>query len=231
MCSVSIIVPVFNSNKSLKRCLDSIRMQTFKDFEVWLINDGSTDNSLEICELYCEIDDRFNVITQQNSGPSSARNRGIENATGKYIYFIDSDDTIELNAIEILYNTAINSEADITICGHSWIRDNKKKNRIISYPTGVYEGKQCFNLSINMLDVSPLESIPPFSCLRLIRRDLLNDPDLRYSESLKRSEDYLFVSEVHFRAKIICLITNQYLYNYIDNDESITNNFLHDYWL
>ena len=100
---ISVIIPVYNVEDYLEECLDSIINQTFKDLEIICINDGSQDNSLNILEEYAEKDNRIKIITTKNQGLSAARNRGLENITGDYVYFIDSDDYLELTAFEELY--------------------------------------------------------------------------------------------------------------------------------
>lgn len=99
---ISIIVPVYNVEEYLEECLESIRQQTFTDIEVILVNDGSTDGSREICERYCEKDIRFRLINQENQGQSVARNRGFKESIGQYIMFVDSDDVIDTNVLEVL---------------------------------------------------------------------------------------------------------------------------------
>lgn len=99
---ISIIVPVYNVEEYLEECLESIRQQTFTDIEVILVNDGSTDGSREICERYCEKDIRFRLINQENQGQSVARNRGFKESIGQYIMFVDSDDVINTNVLEVL---------------------------------------------------------------------------------------------------------------------------------
>ncbi len=115
MPKVSVIVPVYKVEKFLPRCLDSLINQTLKDIEIICINDGSPDNSLQILEEYAQKDSRIKVINQENSGPSISRNRGIELAQGEYIGFIDSDDWIDLNFYEKLYETAKKYDADIAV--------------------------------------------------------------------------------------------------------------------
>ena len=104
---VSIIVPIYNAEKKLRRCVESILSQTFSDFELILVNDGSIDNSLKICEKYALNDKRIKIISQENKGIVSARKKGIENSTGEYIIFVDSDDWIDLKMVDKLYNKAI----------------------------------------------------------------------------------------------------------------------------
>lgn len=97
---VSVIIPVYNVEKYLKRCVDSICNQTYKELEVLLVDDGSDDSSPEICEEYVKVDERISVIHKKNGGLSDARNIGVQHATGKFVYFCDSDDYIEPNLIE-----------------------------------------------------------------------------------------------------------------------------------
>lgn len=113
---ISVIVPVYNVEKYLKRCLTSLINQTFKDFEIILINDGSTDGSLSICKEFALKYDFITVVHQENYGQAYARNRGIERAKGEYIAFVDSDDFVHPNYLNLLYSALIQTNADIAIC-------------------------------------------------------------------------------------------------------------------
>ena len=117
MCEISIIVPVYKVEKYLKKCVDSILAQTFSDFELILVDDGSPDNSGRICDDYAKKDARVRVVHKQNGGLSSARNAGIEVAKGKYLGFVDSDDYIAEDMYELLYKAITKEEADLSICG------------------------------------------------------------------------------------------------------------------
>ena len=132
MPKVSIIIPVFNVENYLERCLKSVICQSFKDIEIIIINDGSTDKSLEICKKFAELDKRIILINQENSGVSAARNAGINISTGKYISFVDSDDFIEHDMIEFLLNNLEKNNADIATCGlyDCYIKNNNKIKRI-----------------------------------------------------------------------------------------------------
>lgn len=127
MPEISVIIPVYNSEKFLTRCLDSIIKQTFKDLEIICVNDGSTDNSLKILYSFAQKDKRITVINSHNTGPSIARNKGINIASGEYISFVDSDDWIDLDFFEKLYNTAKRYDADIAVCGIKRLRSYKWK--------------------------------------------------------------------------------------------------------
>ena len=116
--SVSIIVPVYNAEKTLRRCLDSIRCQSWREIEVLLVNDGSTDGSRAICREYCERDKRFHLIDQErNSGVADSRNRAIAAATGKYLQFADSDDWLRFDATERMAEAAEQSGCELVVAG------------------------------------------------------------------------------------------------------------------
>ncbi len=115
--SISIIVPVYNVEKYLKKCIDSILNQSFQNFELILVDDGSTDSSGEICDEYALKDRRVLVIHKENGGLSSARNEGIKASSAEYVGFVDSDDYISFSMYEFLYNNLIENNADISICG------------------------------------------------------------------------------------------------------------------
>ena len=120
---ISVIVPIYNVAPWLPRCLDSIIGQTYKNLEILLINDGSTDNSLEICQTYAAKDPRIKVIHQENQGVSAARNAGLDNAQGDFIMFVDSDDWLTLDACEKLLNTQKQTNADIVIGNFYFFQD------------------------------------------------------------------------------------------------------------
>lgn len=121
---ISIIVPVYNVEEYLDECLDSIQSQTYKDLEVILVNDGSTDGSKEICEKYCQRDIRFRLINQTNQGQSVARNRGMKQSTGELITFVDSDDVIKEDMLEQLLKQMTSENIDIVEC---WYTHNEQE--------------------------------------------------------------------------------------------------------
>ena len=113
---ISIIIPIYNTEKYLKRCLDSVINKSYENLEIILINDGSTDASEEICKDYLEKDKRIKYFKKANGGLSSARNYGIKKSTGKYIGFVDSDDVISYDMFLTLYNNLVETSSDMSIC-------------------------------------------------------------------------------------------------------------------
>ena len=123
---ISIIVPVYNVEKYIRRCLDSIAAQTFTDWECICVDDGTPDASGKICNEYAQKDSRFVVIHKENGGVSSARNAGLNVAKGEYVTFCDSDDWVEKEMLEVLYNTALETDADVVMGGHKTADEYKK---------------------------------------------------------------------------------------------------------
>ncbi|MBS5190333.1 MAG: glycosyltransferase family 2 protein [Lachnospiraceae bacterium] len=120
---VSIIIPIYKTEKYLRRCIESVLEQTYKKIEVILVNDGSPDNSLNICEEYEKKDSRVHIVNKKNGGLSSARNAGILVATGDYITFLDSDDYLKLDAIESLFQVLEKTNADISYIHETIVND------------------------------------------------------------------------------------------------------------
>ena len=151
MIKLSIIVPVYNSGEYISRCLDSLVNQTLDDIEIIVVNDGSTDNSLEILQEY--VSEKVKIITQKNSGVAVARNTGLKNAKGKYIAYVDSDDWIELDMFEKMYNKAIENDFDIVMCDFWYIDSFKKWNGIITNRNDILTVNDKKKFMINMFPV------------------------------------------------------------------------------
>ena len=120
---VSVVVPVYNVESYLEKCMDSIVGQTYSNLEIILVNDGSTDGSCEICEKYAGRDGRIKLISKKNGGLSDARNAGLDAASGEYLFFVDSDDFLELNAISELVSRAKAYEADVVVCNYTYAHE------------------------------------------------------------------------------------------------------------
>ena len=141
---ITVIVPVYNVEKYLKKCLDSIVSQTYNNLQIILVNDGSTDNSAAVCARYLKKDSRIELIEQENAGLSAARNVGIERAKGEYLAFIDSDDVVDSDYIEYLYNLIVESGADMSICGIRESYDSgKERNLSRGYKNVIIERSDC----------------------------------------------------------------------------------------
>ncbi len=138
---VSVIVPVYNVEKQICRCIDSLINQTYKNLEIILVDDGSTDSSGEICDTYKIKDSRIQVIHQKNMGISGARNKALSRFNGEYVFFVDSDDYIQLDTIEKLMNESVQYNADIVACGFSHVFDDKPEEEFTEGVPGLWSGK------------------------------------------------------------------------------------------
>ena len=213
---VSIIVPVYNVEEYLEKCLDSLINQTFKDIEIIIVNDGSPDNSEKIINKYIEKYHNIKYLKKKNGGLSSARNYGIKHAKGEYILFIDSDDYIENNMTELMYNKIINDNSDIVVCEFNYDFGNKK---IRSYSNLDYtsDPKKKYLLT------------PPMACIRMYKKELFND--IKFREGIYYEDLEINPKMVLYAKKISFL--DEALYNYVIRDNSIMrtrefNNKLHD---
>lgn len=202
--SISIIVPVYKVEKYLNRCLDSIIAQTFTDWECILIDDGSPDNSGEICDDYAKKDERFVVIHQENAGVSAARNAGLDITKGEYITFVDSDDWVENSFLQEQYSDIVSDDYDVCICG--FVGNKKKRYQILN----------CFEAKTKLFEE---EGTGGYSVLRLIKKEIINN--VRYNTSIYYLEDTDFFYRLYNNCTKI-LWTDKPLYNYFDNENSVT---------
>ena len=144
MCKISVITPVYKVENYLRKCIDSILNQSFDDFELIIVDDGSPDNCGAIADDYKDKDSRVKVIHKENGGAPSARNEGIKIAKGKYLYFPDSDDWIEENYLEELYKLAVSNDANLVISGYTmeYYENNKKSSYKVSVENKVYLSRE-----------------------------------------------------------------------------------------
>lgn len=208
MVKVSIIVPVYNTAKYLSMCIESLINQTLKDIEIILINDGSTDESESIIKKYK--DKRIKYIFKKNEGIGKTRNLGIEKTNGEYLAFIDSDDYIEPNFCEVMYNKAIKDECDIVICDYyKDINERLEEVKFASFKdTNLKENPEI----INLINLGP--------CNKIYKKELFKDKNNRFIENLKY-EDAPFVCRLLLSAKKIGKI-NKCLAHYVIHEKSET---------
>lgn len=212
---ISVIVPIFNTQDYLECCIKSILTQSFKNFELLLINDGSTDKSGEICEKYASMDERIRYIYKENGGLSDARNKGIECAKGEYLAFIDSDDFIHKDMLKILYDNLLNYNADISVCSFWWLEEAEAGAKDIEENEPI-----CFeqNEVMQQLFDRNLETVVAWN--KLYRAEMFQD--VRYPVG-RLHEDEFIVHRLLFNCSKI-VYSNCKLYYYIRHSNSITGN-------
>ena len=212
MSFFSIIVPVYNAAQSLNKTLDSIISQTFNDYEVIIVNDGSTDDSLAICNSYIENDSRFKLINQKNSGVSNARNNALKLTKGEYIVFLDSDDWYDPDYLKIFKETIKKyPQSDNYWCGFNIIIDNiSKRNTLLADEDNtIYNRNQIMLLHSKWLD-STLWN-------KAFKADIIKKNQIKMKEDLSLGEDLLFVYDYLNNTSSEIVIINKYLYNYTQN--------------
>ncbi len=213
---VSIIVPVYNTEKYLQNCIDSILKQTYKNIEVILINDGSKDNSLEICKKNAEKDERIILIDNSNHGVAYTRNMGIDRASGQYLMFVDSDDYIDEKYVERIHGEIIDSRADILISGYSSISSNRIEEKVDK--NCILYDKKSFLKAFNRLRD---ENLIQVQCNKIIRSSIAKK--YKENETYISGEDYLYNLDVLKDCELI-KISDCTGYFYRDNQEGVSSN-------
>ena len=233
---VSIIVPVYNVENYIERCLNSLVNQTFKDIEIITINDGSTDKSLELLNKYAKEDIRISVIDLGDEGVSYCRNLGIEKANGKYIMFVDSDDWIDSNMIEAMYKKAEENKLDLVMC--SYIREFKdhSKEKIFNLPEEIiYKEDKVKNELLRKLvgpvkeELSNPEMLDALGTVwgKLYRADILKENKIKFVDlkEIGSAEDTLFnIFTFNYLKKVMFLNKSMYHY-WRDNPKSVTSQY------
>lgn len=211
---VSIIIPVYNTAKYLRECINSVLNQTYSDIEVLLVNDGSTDGSSEICDEYAKQDERVKCFHLENGGVSRARNVGLKAAEGEYICFLDSDDYYAESYVCSMRNLIEENNADVVICNHYDVNEQGDILFASEIPEG-YISKELLYEKIFLTS-----EIGGFSCTKIYRADLIRD--IVFNEEIHICEDTYFCCQVYEKATRI-YVTSEKLYYYRQHCNSATS--------
>lgn len=219
---ISIIVPVYNVENYLEKCLESIINQTYRNLEIIVVNDGSTDSSLTICNHYRKIDSRVKVINQRNQGLSAARIAGFNKSTGKYINFIDSDDFLPCDFVEIMYQLMVNKSAQIVVCDVNYIFYQKEPKKMLDLNQDlVIEGN--YNVMKSLVPITG--GISNYLCNKMYDRNILSVDILDYNHKFEDvATMYKILSKVD---RLVC--TSRTFYNYLIRNYSITQSLKADF--
>ena len=223
---ISVIIPVYNCEKYIEKCVDSVLNGTYQDFEILLINDGSTDNSLETIKKLEKKDFRIKVYDENHAGVSATRNKGIRYAGGEYIAFIDGDDYVEKEYLDELIKPMINDEVDWVYCSYNNIREknNKIEKRECFDDSKIYKGKN-INSIIDAVFKNGFFINLYSNCMCLYRKKIIEDNDLFNDESLIYGEDVYFNYNYAHHISGFAYV-HKYLYNYIDHGKSSSISFI-----
>lgn len=227
---VSVIIPVYNVSGYLARCIESVLTQDFDNYEVILVDDGSTDESGKICDNYAQKHDFIRVIHKENGGLSSARLSGFKAAYGKYLCFIDSDDYLKESYLKDLYNSIVDNNADMCICAYYYEKEgNLRPHSLPNDNCCITDIKEDFVLPIVSENNNySKKMLPNFMWLRMIKRDIISE-DLFVSEREVYQEDLVFNLLVSNKLNRISLI-NKPNYIYCHNGASLTEKYRNNAW-
>ena len=229
MPSISVIVPVYQAEKFLHRCLDSVARQTFSDWELILVDDGSTDGSAALCDRFAAKDSRVRVFhRKKNQGVSEARNLGLHEAKGEFIAFLDADDCYEFQALETLWNLREQSGADAAACGLTYLWPGGKQSVQAQLPAGVYGGAEIREKLVLPLTGDRLTQpvFNGYSVCYLFSAELIRRAHLTFDGPYL--EDELFVLEYFCNARSLA-VTDQPLYRYFLHGESATHRYMENF--
>lgn len=215
---ITVVVPIYNVSKYLRQCVDSIINQTYTNLEIILIDDGSTDNCLEIMREYEKNDTRIKCYTRENKGLLYTRIDGVNKANGQYIIFVDSDDWLELNTIEILYNKMIKYSADMVKCSYKMVFEDKSIDIIRKQSDTIYEKESLNKIYDELVNNYIFHSAWSQLIKTEIVKKYINDCDY----SISMGEDVEINTHLLDKYKKI-VVTNDVLYNYRCNYDSISN--------
>ena len=214
MAEVSIIVPVYQVEKYIRQCVDSILAQTFTDFELILVDDGSKDKSGQICDEYAVLDQRVKVIHKENGGLSDTRNCGMDQAVGNYFMFVDSDDYIAPTMLEYLYKALMNKEADIAVCNFLYFfEEDRKRDFSTNIQSEVLSGAEIFYSRKN----ERVYGIWTVAWNKLYKRETLGNVRFRFG---KYHEDEFWANDI-YQMDIKVVTIPECLYYYRQRDNSI----------
>lgn len=212
---ISVIVPVYNVEKYVGRCLTSIINQSYTNLEIIVVNDGSTDNSLSVCEEYAAKDSRIKLITQENRGLSGARNMGLRHYTGEYVTFVDSDDWIHRDMVEYLYNVLVRHNSEMSVCASMRVSENMIPNKKYNELNGfIYTYSEFMKLFLN-------ESFT--ACwARLFSKEIISG--FEFPEGLN-CEDFVYMYEASRRVRTVAVMDLPLYYYFFRNDSIVNEKF------
>lgn len=221
---ISIIIPVYNGEKTISKCISSVQSQSYKNLEIVIVDDGSKDNTLKICNNIALSDERIRIYKKENGGVSSARNLGLTKATGKYVQFIDCDDYIYPEMCATLYRNMQKSKVDLVICGmvREFIFDNKIYTNHITLKTEKCCNEYSKNLIFPILYTSGYLNAP---VNKLYIRDIIHSHKITFNENISLGEDLIFNLAYLRKTKCFLIIPNTLYYITAENNTSLTKAF------
>lgn len=222
---ISVIVPVYNKANYLEQCIDSILQQTYKDLELLLIDDESTDGSGEICDRYEKEDERVRVFHQNNGGPTAACITGLNNATGDYYMFIDSDDYVSKDMLKEMYDLLRGKTGEIVCCNHV-VEKQKKTIPVFSLlKPGVYEGAKLRQEIKEKLIGREERTIPMSRCMKLCEKSVFEGNEKYYDTAIRMGDDFNLIFPALLNSTRIVVMEEGLFYHYRYVEDSIVHRY------
>ena len=208
---ISVVIPMYNSVSTIKRCLTSVMRQLYKDTEIIVIDDGSTDHGADVVRELASGDDRIRYIRQENGGPSRARNRGLDEANGEWICFVDSDDAIEEDYLSSLYDCIRETDCEIVMCGFRAVTGNYSANWLLS------EAEMDSLKGTMREDLVTLRCFISSPCMKIFKKERIEELHLRFREDMMLAEDRYFNNHYYTKCNSVNFINRPLYIYYRDN--------------
>lgn len=217
---ISVMVPVYNAEQNLPKCIESLMAQTYENIQIVLVNDGSKDGSLEVCRHYAEKDFRIKIVNKENGGEGAARNRGIQEADGVYICFADADDYVKPDFVKSLYELLKKYEAELSICGFIELKDREIINETIG-------DVQIMTQAEAMENLLKQTSFRGYVWNKMFSLNIIKEKHIQFDESLAIWEDVLFIFQyIKYIEKAVYNPNPMYYYIFWENSVSHKKNYL-----
>ena len=220
---ISIIVPIYNSEKTIDRCINSLINQTYKNIEIILIDDGSIDNSLELCQIYQKNDNRIKVISKKNEGVGKTRNVGLFECSGDYVMFVDADDYIDQIMTKLMIDSILRNNTNIALCNYYNVYEGDRKTKNLNISINSLEVEESRYLIKRIISLMK-DRVSPACWRGLYKKSLLTENNIFFSD-LKMSEDFKFIIEVLMNVKLVSIVDKP-LYYFVCNPLSATHKYI-----
>jgi len=217
---ISVMIPVYNAENNISKCLESLLAQTYSNIQIVLVNDGSKDSSLEICNKYANQDSRIKLINQENGGEGAARNRGLAESQGELICFVDADDYVKSDFIKNLYDLQLEHNAELSICGFTELRGEQ----VLNQTGGI---TQIMSQEQAMENLLKEDSFKGYVWNKMFHMDIIRENHIQFDSTLAVWTDVLFVfTYMHYVKKVVFFPEPMYFYIYVEDSVSHQQNHI-----
>lgn len=227
---ISVIVPMYNAEKYIEQCIDSIEEQTYENLEIILVDNNSSDNTLNIAKHKAERDSRIKILSCKKQGVSATRNVGLNFSHGHYISFVDSDDILAPNTYEDSISALIKYDPDFVLLGfYKFDESGDMKEENIYFPDGFFEGSNYKKAALDMAFSNKGHTVPSYVYLRVIKSSVVKNHQIKFDEKVGRSEDFQFLMKINMVSKSMYSMYNSKYYGYRQIQNSLSHSYTSNY--